>query len=328
MSDRNPIRLVLAFLLLAAAPAAGRSELLPIRTYTAADGLPSYEVYAVEADSRGFVWLSMSDGLSRFDGYAFTTYTAADGLPIRNVADFIETREGEYYAATAGGLARFDPSGVRGTERPPFARVPLGDDPDRSAVAGVVEARDGALWCATDEGLFRVERDGVASRVDLGTDDRLFSVFQDRWGDVWTGAFGQVFRVRRGGDVEAYPMPASYFGAGVERIFEDADGRLWVCSRGGIAIASSHTADEPVAFDRLISAATYGWITDYLRASDGTEWVTTTTGLWRLAPGAGSPALERVPSIAGACGREVWGVAEDHDGNLWLATTCGALRVD
>ncbi len=84
------------------------AELLPIRSYTADDGLPSYQVYGVKADLRGFVWLSMSDGLSRFDGYGFVTYSAADGLPSRHVSDFVETPSGEYYAATSSGSERSD----------------------------------------------------------------------------------------------------------------------------------------------------------------------------------------------------------------------------
>jgi signal transduction histidine kinase/ligand-binding sensor domain-containing protein len=316
--------------LLATPLAAGRAELLPIRTYTAADGLPSYEVTGVESDSRGFVWFFMSDGLSRFDGYAFTTYTTADGLPHRRVADFVETRAGEYYAATAGGLVRFDPTGVRGTERPPFARVPLGDDPKASDISEVVEGTDGALWCGTEAGLYRVEPGRTAARVDLGADGPVSSVFVDRWGDVWAGMFGQARRVRRDGRVDAYSMGSAVASVPVIRAFEDASGRVWLSFGAfGVRVAAARaSADDPVVFDVSLGASDTGWITGHLKGSDGTEWVAATGGLWRLHPSAGPPALDRVKAIAGACARQVWGLAEDRDGNLWLATNCGALRVD
>jgi signal transduction histidine kinase/ligand-binding sensor domain-containing protein len=329
MPDRNPFRLAIVLLLFIAAPVASRAELLPIRAYTSAGELASYEVEGVEADSRGFVWFYMADGLSRFDGYAFTTYTAADGLPSRRVMDFVETHAGEYYAATAGGLARFDPSGGRGTERPPFVRVPFGDDTQANSLNEVIEARDGTLWIGSDGGLYRIEPGGPGSRVDLGAAGPVFSVFQDRHGDVWAGTYGQVRRVRLDGRVETYTMPKSFAGAGVERVFEDAAERLWVCTHAGGMIASARASvDDPVVFDQLKSPEKFGWLTAYLRGSDGTEWIASTSGLWRLASEAREPSLVRVPSIAGACVRELWDIAEDHDGNLWLAMACGALRVD
>src|SRR5271163_1493622 len=42
-------------------------ELLPIRSYTIADGLPADQVIGIVPDSRGFVWFLTSEGLSRFD---------------------------------------------------------------------------------------------------------------------------------------------------------------------------------------------------------------------------------------------------------------------
>jgi ligand-binding sensor domain-containing protein len=48
-------------------------ERLPIRVFTTADGLGSSFVDGVFRDSRGFMWFSTRDGLSRFDGARFIT---------------------------------------------------------------------------------------------------------------------------------------------------------------------------------------------------------------------------------------------------------------
>lgn len=42
---------------------------LPIRTYTASDGLPHNDIVAIVRDSHGFLWFCTPGGLSRFDGY-------------------------------------------------------------------------------------------------------------------------------------------------------------------------------------------------------------------------------------------------------------------
>ena len=63
------------FFLFCALSSLVRAELLPVKTYTTADGLLRDEVYRIKQDSRGFLWFCTADGLSRFDGYGFTNYT-------------------------------------------------------------------------------------------------------------------------------------------------------------------------------------------------------------------------------------------------------------
>ena len=64
-----------------AAAAASRAERLPVRRYTATQGLPGGPVNRIFCDSKGFVWFCTGEGVARFDGYAFTTFGAEDGLP-------------------------------------------------------------------------------------------------------------------------------------------------------------------------------------------------------------------------------------------------------
>jgi ligand-binding sensor domain-containing protein len=45
-----------------------RSEQLPVRRYTKADGLEGNRVQCILRDSHGFLWFGTTQGLSRFDG--------------------------------------------------------------------------------------------------------------------------------------------------------------------------------------------------------------------------------------------------------------------
>ena len=87
-----------------------KSELLPIRTYTTADGLASDRVDCIVPDSRGFLWFCTAEGISIFDGSNFTNFTVRDGLPNRLVHDMVESSTGDYWLATDGGLSRFRPA--------------------------------------------------------------------------------------------------------------------------------------------------------------------------------------------------------------------------
>src|SRR5215467_15966908 len=91
-----------------------RAERLPLKSYTAADGLAHYNVQRIVRDSRGFLWFCTFEGLSRFDGYGFTNYGLEHGLPSQVINDLLETREGEYWVATGAGLCRFNPKGIPG----------------------------------------------------------------------------------------------------------------------------------------------------------------------------------------------------------------------
>src|SRR5690349_10000379 len=88
-----------------------RAERLPLKAYTAADGLPNNVINKIVRDSRAFLWFCTHEGLSRFDGYAFTNYGVDQGLPHAIVNDFLETSKGELWVATNAGLVLFDPRG-------------------------------------------------------------------------------------------------------------------------------------------------------------------------------------------------------------------------
>jgi len=109
---------------LVAIPFLLNAELLPIRTYTTADGLAADSVYGIFADSRGFLWFSTTEGISRFDGYRFIAYGVEEGLPHGIVSAMIETRSGEHWIGTPRGLSRIAGSGASAS----FTNYRLGPD--------------------------------------------------------------------------------------------------------------------------------------------------------------------------------------------------------
>jgi len=67
------------------------------RQYTVDDGLPSFEVYQVKQDSKGYIWFATNNGVSRYDGYTFENFSIAEGLPDNTVFEIYEDPNGKIW---------------------------------------------------------------------------------------------------------------------------------------------------------------------------------------------------------------------------------------
>ncbi|MGC9946630.1 MAG: LuxR C-terminal-related transcriptional regulator [Bryobacteraceae bacterium] len=128
------------------------AELLPIRSYSTADGLAADGINRIVADSRGFVWFCTPEGLSRFDGYRFVNFGVAEGLPHRSVNALLETRSGEYLVGTPRGLSQFQAEG--GGKFTTY--LPGGNDPEENAVDASMQDSAGRIRCGTADGLLEM----------------------------------------------------------------------------------------------------------------------------------------------------------------------------
>ena len=86
------------------------SQNYPFRQYSVSDGLPQSQSSGIYQDSRGFIWISTRNGLSRFDGIEFVNYYRKDGLPTNFINQVFEDAYGYVYALSSQGLSRYDGS--------------------------------------------------------------------------------------------------------------------------------------------------------------------------------------------------------------------------
>jgi len=120
-------------------------ELLPIKTYSTADGLASDRIDAIVADSRGFLWFCTPEGLSRFDGRRFVNYSASDGLPHSRVFALTETSSGDLWIGTARGLSRIT-ANDRAARLTSYKLAPQGP---ANYIVALAESRSGTMLAAT-----------------------------------------------------------------------------------------------------------------------------------------------------------------------------------
>lgn len=95
------------------------------RLYTSESGLANSHTHDIFQDSKGFIWISTENGLSRFDGIKFTTFNYDRNNPnslASNVTRTVfEDSKGRYWIGTSAGLQRFD------TDYNSFTKINLED---------------------------------------------------------------------------------------------------------------------------------------------------------------------------------------------------------
>ena len=288
------------------------------------------------------------------DGYTRHVWQAPDGLPEQTVQAFAQTPDGYLWIGTTGGLLRFD--GVHFTV---FDRQNTPNLRENSVFCMTV-ARDGTLWIGTEGGGV-VSYSGGQFRTWLATDgennDFVRVIVQDGDGTMWAGTDRGLLRLdgERFVQVDGTPSVPSIF---VHSICRDRAGHLWV---GGWRLM--RIDGKTGAFYSLGAEASQNQVKSILQTSDGTLWVGTVAGLNRMLPG--QDRFQPVPGITstvrvlrqtpdgvlwiGTIGEGVFtfdrgkltqstapaelpsntvlNFFEDNEGNFWIGTQTGMVRL-
>jgi signal transduction histidine kinase/DNA-binding response OmpR family regulator/ligand-binding sensor domain-containing protein len=99
----------LAFLAVAPSLAGAASLPYAVRAWTIEDGLPTSTVQDVAQTPDGYLWLSTTGGLARFDGVRFRSFGLAQGLPTNRFQGLAVDRKGALWISSEDGtLFRWD----------------------------------------------------------------------------------------------------------------------------------------------------------------------------------------------------------------------------
>jgi ligand-binding sensor domain-containing protein/signal transduction histidine kinase len=307
-----------------------KGELLPIRTYSTADGLAGDRINCIVPDSRGFLWFCTPEGLSRFDGYHFASYGVKDGLAHRFVSTLVETRGREYFVGTARGVSRINPSGARSR----FTTYAPEAEATQNFVAALRESRSGKIWCATARNLF--EWNGASDfrrrQFSLPPKVAIGSVAEDREGGLWIGTTAGIYLLGESGVSDRLTVEDGLPGNWVEMLLADSKGRIWAATRGGLALIGRRAGGKWAVEKTFTetSGLIYSDVKALLEASDGTLWVGTSRGISRLRLDGAEPVVfQNLTREQGLSDRSIIAFAEDRAGNIWAGTAnAGVMRID
>lgn len=271
-------------------------------TISTHEGLADDIVNDVFESSDGSIWICSMGGLNRWkDG----KLTAAQGLPHKRVNSIDEAPDGTLWIATEAGLVQMKNGVVKTySTKEGFS----------SAVVRVVRnGRDGSIWIGTSGGGLIQMKNGKFTIFDeqngLANDD-VTALLVDQDGVLWVGSIGCNLQRFEAGKFTAYERTLS--GKAVTSIYADTEGNLWIGTlEGGLfrtRRSTIHTLMENI----------YTW--SIYEDSKNTKWIGTSEhGVYQYKNGL---FTEFGPS-KGLSDPEVFSMAEDHNGTLWVGTREG-----
>ena len=282
-------------------------------------GLRAYEpgqMALLRQDGEGRLLYLSDNGLFRNDADGWRHYGEAQGLRVYagNHSALLD-RDGDLWIGVPGrGLVQWQ--GYRHWENWNRAQ----GMPDEN-VWSLLRTRDGAMRVGTGAGLASL-RGGRLSGPARGGGESVSAMAEDGEGRLWRGDFSGTVtrhdrRGRRGTVVARLPDHVIY------HMLFDADGKLWICTSGGLYVIAD--PDRPVAVAvgaaRALLSPDAAFV-DGCRDAAGRLWFVSAHGLLRLEHGRWSrppmPRKDLVFSHVVCDGDALW-LAESEKSRLWRA---------
>lgn len=286
--------------------------------YTTENGLLSDKPGNIIPDSEGGVWIGTEKGLHRFSPQSVRFFSVRDGLREDNVYPILQDRSGSIWlGAWVTSLIKYR-DGVFSTYL---------SEPTIAYYSSLFEDRDGKLWLGTDGNAFYLENGRPIKFTEAAgfVGGAIFNVIsQDRDGGLWFGTDRGLSRYEKGVATvftNDEGLPDSF----VTTVLQSKDGKIWVGTRGGIALADSSNVG---AGEWRNICETDGLASNYTRSlyedAEGSIWIGSYDGgLTRYRDGK----LTRFTRNDGLHSDGVFCILEDANGWFWINSNQGIYRI-
>jgi ligand-binding sensor domain-containing protein len=300
-----------------------------IRVIGETEGLCNNVVTSIMQDSDGDIWFGSSGGgVSRLDGERFTHFTARQG----KLGDWIyalrEDRTGAiWFGSSGGGVTRYDGR--------IYKRYSEADGFTSGKVRAIYEDKRGVIWFGTvGSGLFSF--DGGSFRHygrSEGLQGRFINaIAEDLSGDLWLATSDAgVIRCRppfsSAGGLSQISIKQ---GMPVERVYDllvVPEGNVWCATDGGgICRIDPFGAKDSVRVKTFSAAdgVTSNTVRSVVRDSSGRIAFGTAGGGILFYSGKRFSSLSKSDGISSS---NIYALAVDHHGNLWIGSEQGIDRV-
>lgn len=276
-------------------------------------------VNALFEDREGNLWAGTGQGLQRFRDSVFLSDSVAAPSRSEGNGPIYVDDEGRVWSASAEGILRWQ----RGTETGSITHFNLNRYPIYS-----ITGRKGELWVGRQSGglthLRCHDNCYVAenyTQVQGLAEDSIYSVYESADGNVWAGTLSHGLSRFKNGRFIRYTAGNGLASSAITAITESPDGTMWFGTSDGLSALSP---DGRWRLYRGRDGLPPGGVNCLSIDGEGVVWIGTPQGLAFLRSGHVQIAQEAPRSF----NEEIFGLAADRTGWLWVATAHRILRVN
>jgi ligand-binding sensor domain-containing protein/signal transduction histidine kinase len=275
-------------------------------------------VTALFEDREGSLWVGRADGIERLRDSVFMTYYSSGGVPSRNNSPLYVDSEGRTWFGPSEGGLYWRKEGHSG--RITAAAV-------EQDIVYSIDGREGELWIGRRGGLTHLRESGASfigktyTAADGLAQNGVYAVHRSSDGTVWAGTLSAGLSRLKDGSFTTYTVANGLVSNSISSIAESSDGTMWFGTPNGFNELSEGHLRAYTSKDGLPP----GNVNCLLPDSNGVLWIGTDNGLAFLRSGTVHALSDDVP---GSMREEIFAIAEDKAGALWVATSKHVVRVD
>ncbi len=280
--------------------------------YSVAEGLAQSQVYCMESDQHGNLWMgTQGGGLSSFDGKVFKSYTFKEGLSSNYVESLFA--DGNYlWIGTRNGLTLYD--GLNLKRFYPAEELQL-------SVTAFHRIGNENLLIGTSSGVYIYDGEKFLKKELFKRlrNSYITGFLEDSKGDLWVTSKNGILRISEGKS-HFYNQSQSLDSEEVTSLVEDKSGNIWFGTLGGIELWNGKSFQKIKQKDGLSSDL----IWDVFLDDDGRVWIGTQDAgisIWNPSDSTFSYLNDAI----GLCNNHVRSILQDDWGDIWIGTSGGGI---
>ena len=336
---RRGASLWMVFLACLPIAAVAQYEDIQIKVYDFDDGISHRNVFKIQQDSAGYIWLATINGLNRFDGYSFVKYdsrTTSNNIPFDAISDMIIDHSNRLWLANPDYLTilslesnqvdtiRIKPGAI--VRRESHVPYDLTLDPA------------GSVWfSAFDEksartSINRTNKNGQVGEVlkARGTYLKRPLTYFDQ--QIYVGGFeNEIWEMSAMGErIQTYQFPLLSFDQTTSRVvqLQVVENRLWALLADGRLFFLEKGSNRFELHPLSASIPSNSHCSALLVEKSGDIWIGGQSVLWYYDASA-----ERLINYSNRIQQSIKNVASfrqifrDRSGVIWIASDFGAIKI-
>jgi len=274
-------------------------------------------VAALFEDREGNIWIGSARGLEQLRDSAFVTYSLPN-LKLQGMGPLHVDSGGRTWVAPIQGGLRWLKEGKSG--------VVTTDGIPNDVIYSIAGTGRDDVWVGRQQGgLTHLRYSGNSftaktyTQADGLAQNRVYAVYRSRDGTVWSGTLNRGVSELKNGHFTNYTTTDGLAANTVSSIAEGTDGTMWFGTPKGVSAKSQNGWRTYVGNDGLPSED----VNCLLQDSTRILWIGTAEGLAYLRDGSVHVPRGVPEPLQGP----IFGIEEDKNGRLWIATSDHVLRV-